>query len=694
MSRYPRNYPRSDQPLQDGDGAFVRFASRRQSTVLPPGYLELSVNMQLDRTTAKVRPAITPAVTDITLTNPPVVLDFLLGADVAVTSITRAGAVATVTTTAPHGWATGNQVNIRAAVQPEYNGDKTITVTGANIFTFAVAGAPATPATGVIIANKGPVIFEDYASSVRASCMFATRNTDRTEYAILATTTQAYAVRPGAASQGILYPANETIESTDDCSMIYWNGRVFLFRGYQTAAALVISGITQAAGLATCTTAAAHLLATGDWAYIEEVIPYGYGGIVQLTVTGANTFTYAVNAGLASPATVTAAASKVRKCKRPLYWDGTFGNAFVAVTTGPVGTGGTYIHLPPVPWAIDIHNRLLIPWRADQLLLSDPYDSDTYDTIYEQFRLRYGSYDKMVAAVPAPGSVVFALCRRSLHRLILDEQNLAIGEAEEITRDIGCIARRTVRSKGDITLWLGDKAIHRVRLTDQLNLVPEALPLSDDVQDIIDSVNWTQAHKATAIIWNNRYYLALPIGADTLNTVVLVYNFINEGWESKHTYPAGFDVEEWHLMDSGGEKKLFASTTYGFLYDMASATATADSWGNTSSQQSYTINGSFDTRYYTGGTPEVKRCRRMFLEANLDLGDAFTAQVITRNPDHEGDLVTISAAAADDGRYPIYGGLSGAGAKLRVTVTAGRPEFRAVECEFTGVRERHNNPQT
>lgn len=56
----------------------------------------------------------------------------------AVTSITRVGNLATATTSTPHGYATGMQVNIGNAAQADYNGTKTITVVNATQFTFPV----------------------------------------------------------------------------------------------------------------------------------------------------------------------------------------------------------------------------------------------------------------------------------------------------------------------------------------------------------------------------------------------------------------------------------------------------------------------------------------------------------------------------------------------------------------------------
>lgn len=65
-------------------------------------------------------------------------------------TITSTGGTATVAHTA-HGFTTGDVVRIRGATQPEYNGLRTITVTGVNEYTYAVTGSPASPATGSIV---------------------------------------------------------------------------------------------------------------------------------------------------------------------------------------------------------------------------------------------------------------------------------------------------------------------------------------------------------------------------------------------------------------------------------------------------------------------------------------------------------------------------------------------------------------
>lgn len=68
----------------------------------------------------------------------------------SVTSITRSGSTATVTTSIAHGYSTGTVVVLAGALQSEYNGVFSITVTSTTEFTVTVAGTPVTPATGTI----------------------------------------------------------------------------------------------------------------------------------------------------------------------------------------------------------------------------------------------------------------------------------------------------------------------------------------------------------------------------------------------------------------------------------------------------------------------------------------------------------------------------------------------------------------
>lgn len=72
---------------------------------------------------------------------------------VSVSSLVRSGSTVTATTTSDHALATGVSVTISGAVQTDYNGTYTVTVTGADTFIYTIDTTPTTPATGTILVD-------------------------------------------------------------------------------------------------------------------------------------------------------------------------------------------------------------------------------------------------------------------------------------------------------------------------------------------------------------------------------------------------------------------------------------------------------------------------------------------------------------------------------------------------------------
>jgi hypothetical protein len=66
-----------------------------------------------------------------------------------ISSITKSGTTATLTTSSPHGLITGNRVTISGATANDYNGTFVITKTGASTFTYTMLTTPAANATVV-----------------------------------------------------------------------------------------------------------------------------------------------------------------------------------------------------------------------------------------------------------------------------------------------------------------------------------------------------------------------------------------------------------------------------------------------------------------------------------------------------------------------------------------------------------------
>lgn len=82
----------------------------------------------------------------------------------SVSSITRSGTTATVTTSVPHGYVTGQRVTITSSNAPiaekaYLGGNQTVTVTGSNTFTYQVVEGPVSPAGSGTVTTAGGAVF-------------------------------------------------------------------------------------------------------------------------------------------------------------------------------------------------------------------------------------------------------------------------------------------------------------------------------------------------------------------------------------------------------------------------------------------------------------------------------------------------------------------------------------------------------
>lgn len=86
-----------------------------------------------------------------------------------------------------------------------------------------------------------------------------------------------------------------------------WTFGIPLLLALTNGAATVfsVSSLTRTGSTATATTSASHGRTTGDWVTVAGAVETDYNGPVQVTVTGAATFTYAVSNSPTSPATGT-----------------------------------------------------------------------------------------------------------------------------------------------------------------------------------------------------------------------------------------------------------------------------------------------------------------------------------------------------------------------------------------------------
>lgn len=241
----------------------------------------------------------------------------------SVSSITRSGATVTVTTSGTHNFATGQSVTIAGAVETDYNGAQTITVTAADVFTYTITTTPSSPATGTITAAAS------MASLSIESSDFGNDNN------LLSGTQLSYGSPISGVDDTALVQFSEvsggTNEETDAALReriidVYQNPisqfnknqiistaktvagvtRVFLFESEDAYGdALSVSSITRVGDIATVTTSTAHNLEDCMDVTIAGADQDEYNILTRILVLSTTTFCYVVSGTPTTPATGT-----------------------------------------------------------------------------------------------------------------------------------------------------------------------------------------------------------------------------------------------------------------------------------------------------------------------------------------------------------------------------------------------------
>jgi hypothetical protein len=642
--------------------------------------------------------------------NQALTIPFYLYASKTISSAVRSTTTVTVTTSTSHGFTTNTLVGIQGLtgnVSP--NGNRLITVTGANTFTFTIPGASGTDTyTGSGTAGS-PLTDDTAINGVFGSCLYSDPSSNNDEYIVMATNSSINMVKvKTGVTTTIAYPSGVTISS--DVNLLQAFNYLFVFRDgnialqwdgnwlsptmtlvnhgdyvqpviYQTTGNCVI-----ASGVVTIT-ATGHAIAVGDLVTVSDNGGTDLNTLTQYSVfnTTSTTFQFrsdAKNTVSGSPATV--AVGK------------------------PQSVGLGYITMPTPPWAVYHQRRLWMPfnWQykttggvtsivsrnvADEVIASDILDQNTYDQILNQYQISSGGADYLVALQPFAEDNLIAFGRNSVHLITGVGADLANSVVREITREVGCCARKSVAQVGNQIIFLSDNGVYGVEFDQLYNLRGAAIPLSQAINPTITQIDPNYIQNAVGIYHDNRYYLAVtPIGS-TQNNTVLVFNFLNGGWESIDTINQdGWDIRNFVRAGAGGLHSLYAVNKQGGIHLLDSGNQWYDSVALKVGEgvKTYSINASLTTRQYTFGTIDRKKFNNFELHvqsANEIQSDA-NLNLIIQNLDSTTSLGNISSitdgavpAAGDESIRSRLGNLRGYGAQLQVNQTSGRPKIRAVK---------------
>jgi cytoskeletal protein CcmA (bactofilin family) len=242
----------------------------------------------------------------------------------SVSSITRSGTTATVTTATAHGFSNSDSVQISGAVQSAYNGIFTITLTDSTHFTYTVAGSPTTPATGTIIAQGARTLsVEDLPSApdmpvFQAGDMVVLRSFTRSSGGLTVGDCIGVVTAPDtspAGTQNWTFVRNLGTDGGSTATLTTVSAKSLALdygvsgNGYWEVetndGTLNTTSITRSSTTATATTTSPHGFQTGDTVQVSGATQSQYNGTFTVTVTSGTVFTYTVSGSPATPATGT-----------------------------------------------------------------------------------------------------------------------------------------------------------------------------------------------------------------------------------------------------------------------------------------------------------------------------------------------------------------------------------------------------
>ena len=554
------------------------------------------------------------------------------------------------------------------------------------------------PLTMPFALNSTARIRTIYSGGILASGVFSSPNyDDANEYIVLCGPTSAFLYRQGAELEEIDYPTNETLEPTDDVSCIQAFNRFYLLREADASLLGWEGKLTNASGISVSDTTAtvfvtAHGYLAGQRVRIEESETVAAFGGHEFDILSASTNSFTIEVPLGTASNLTAGIA-IRRVKPPLWWDGSTGE-FLRAEEGVPLDQASFKRLRSCAWAAYIGNRLWIPDGRDTVAISDVLDPDLFDPFFQSFRANQGSNDYLVAIHPWVEGQALVFLRNSIWLANLTDTSNATGtdftvdsavsRLTLLTDEIGCVARRSVVTAGQFVFFLSDAGVYRLDTQLDLKLRANTQPLSDAIADQLDKINTDYAYAAVGKWWNNRYYLAVPLGADTeSNNALFIWNALNQAWESRDTYAVSLD----ELLIAGYEsqRRLFTAARTGSLF-LLDENEYGDDVPFANNQNLFTdVAAILETRRFGFGSLNSKRLLRAKASVLLPPDAACAMDAITTDYDNDFEIAAVTNATEEEETYTLKAPLrcKATALDIRFRTTSGRPSLRTLMLEAT-----------
>ena len=204
-----------------------------------------------------------------------------------------------------------------------------------------------------------------------------------------------------------------------------------------------------------------------------------------------------------------------------------------AITIIGNGTGATAtatVSPPPASLRLIVNaeNRLFgvgSGTNRNTLYASDLLDPSVWD-LTNSIVVNGDDGDQITAVVPYYRNRLIVFKKRRVFQVDIpnDATSGADWVVSIISNNTGCVATGTAVQVSSDILFLSDNGIRSLVRSVADDFSSVGIPLSEIVKDVIQSINTDAIRVATAIYYDNRYFLAIPTGANDYNDTLLVYN--------------------------------------------------------------------------------------------------------------------------------------------------------------------------
>jgi len=257
------------------------------------------------------------------------------------------------------------------------------------------------------------------------------------------------------------------------------------------------------------------------------------------------------------------------------------------------------------------------------------------DRVYQSFKINQGSADRLVAVAPFNATTLVAAKERSVYvvrNVYGTNENLAeVAVLDQVTNDWGCLAPRSLVQVGaDVWLLAHRRGVCSLHLTETNAIQGVDVPVSRDIQPLIERINWSAAAGSTAASHDNRVYFAVPLDGADYNNALLVFSTLTQKWAG-YDMSAAIKVRDWIKFSYEQTVRLGYVSTNGFLYqlDFGIYDETGDASGVVTRHE---INWRWRSRGYGGRIAGPKRF------------DTLRAKVATHAPVYTVKVITDGIA--------------------------------------------------